>query len=131
MAFGWTAYSVPVAIGAASSVDTGTAYYIGLTILIVIMIGVLVAAYRTWEEINDVEEPDSPADLLESFEHAHQEGELDAQELERVRRLLSAGDGGDGERSREGRARGSAVTGEDMANPGEFAAGTEDRGPTA
>ena len=41
-----------------------------------------------WEEIHDVEEPDSPTDLLESFEEAHAAGELDDEEFERVRRRL-------------------------------------------
>ncbi len=95
MAFGWKATAVPAVLGAAP-VATGTAYYIGLTVLVIIMIGVLIAAYRTWEEIHDVEDPDSPADLLESFEQAHKEGEIDEKELERVRSLLSPGGPGDG-----------------------------------
>jgi hypothetical protein len=100
---------------AAAAVDRGTAYYIGLAVLVVIMIGVLIAAYRTWEEINDVEDPDSPADLLESFEQAHQEGELDEQELDRVRRLLSAGNGADDPSRTRGAVRGN----EGKAKPGD------------
>jgi uncharacterized membrane protein len=66
----------------------GTTYYIGLVLLSVAAIMLSIHAYRVWQEIHEEEEPDSPADLLESFEQAHAEGELDEQELERVRRLL-------------------------------------------
>jgi uncharacterized membrane protein len=89
MAWEWPVALVRGVLGAASPVDAGTRYYIGLAVLVVIMIGVFIYAYRTWEEINDVEDPDSPADLLESFKQAHAEGELDEHELERVRRLLA------------------------------------------
>jgi hypothetical protein len=114
MASGWPAALAQVGLWAAAAVQTGTSYYIGLAVLIAILIGVLIWAYRTWAEINDVEEPDSPAELLESFEQAHEEGELDAQELERVRRLLStnggAGAPGDGKS-----AQAPAVPREDRA----------------
>ena len=40
-----------------------------------------------------MEEPDSPEDLLASFEQAHAAGELNAQELERVRERLGRGPG--------------------------------------
>jgi hypothetical protein len=46
-------------------------YYLGLGILLVLMVVALVKAYQMWEELHDVEEPDSPIDLLESFEEAH------------------------------------------------------------
>jgi uncharacterized membrane protein len=64
-------------------------YYLGLGILLVLMVVALVKVYRMWEEIHDVEEPDSPIDLLESFEEAHAAGELDDEEFERVRRRLA------------------------------------------
>jgi hypothetical protein len=64
-------------------------YYAGLTILTVLLVVALVKAYRMWEEIHDVEEPDSPTDLLETFEEAHAAGELDDEEFERVRRRLA------------------------------------------
>lgn len=67
-----------------------THYFIGLAILVVLMLVALSQAYRMWEDIHDVEEPDSPADLLASFEEAHAAGELDDDELERVRRHLAA-----------------------------------------
>jgi hypothetical protein len=64
-------------------------YYVGLALLIGLMVIALVKAYRVWEEIRDVEEPDSPADLLESFEQARAEGELNDEEMERVRQRLA------------------------------------------
>jgi hypothetical protein len=91
MTFGWGGPIGPAGLWAAARVDTGPLYYLGLAVIVAIVIGVLIAAYRTWEEIHDVEEPDSPADLLESFRQAHAEGEIDDQELERVRSLLGAG----------------------------------------
>jgi uncharacterized membrane protein len=66
-----------------------TYYYVGLGLLVVLLVVALIKAYRVWEEIHDVEEPDSPADLLESFEEAHAAGELDDEEFERVRRRLA------------------------------------------
>ena len=64
-------------------------YYVGLGILVVLMVVAIVKAYRMWEELHDVEEPDSPTDLLESFEEAHAAGELDDEEFERVRQRLA------------------------------------------
>jgi hypothetical protein len=64
-------------------------YYLGLAILVVLMVVALVKAYQMWEELHDIEEPDSPTDLLESFEEAHSAGELDDEEFERVRRRLA------------------------------------------
>ncbi len=74
-------------------------YYLGLGILLVLMVVALVKAYRMWEELQDVEEPDSPADLLESFEEAHAAGELDDEEFERVRRRLAGPTTGEDEKS--------------------------------
>ncbi len=66
-------------------------YYVGLAVLVVLLVVALVTEYRVWVEIHDVEEPDSPADLLESFEHAHAAGVLNNEEFQRVRWQL-AGD---------------------------------------
>ncbi len=84
--------------GLTAAISFGAYYYVGLVLLSIIMIALLVHAYRVWEEIHDVEEPDSPSDLLDSFEQAHAEGELDAQELDRVRTLLLDGHGTGGQR---------------------------------
>jgi hypothetical protein len=64
-------------------------YYVGLGVLVVLMLVAGIKAYRMWEELHDVAEPDSPADLLETFEEAHAAGELDDQEFERVRQRLA------------------------------------------
>jgi hypothetical protein len=45
---------------------------------------------QVWGEIHDVEEPDSPGDLLASFQQAHADGELDDAELARLREQLSS-----------------------------------------
>jgi len=87
----------------------GPAYYWGLGILAVLMVVALVKAYQMWEELHDVEEPDSPADLLESFEEAHSAGELDDEEFERVRRRLA--------RSATGQDEKSAPPERDAGNP--------------
>jgi uncharacterized membrane protein len=64
-------------------------YYVGLALLVVLLVVALVKVYRVWEEVKDVEEPDSPADLLRAFEEARAAGELDDEEMERVRRQLA------------------------------------------
>jgi hypothetical protein len=84
-------------------------YYLGLGILVILMVIALVKAHQMWEELHDVEEPDSPTDLLESFEHAHAAGELDDEEFERVRQRL-AGPRSDGDEK-------SAPADHDNANP--------------
>ena len=45
--------------------------YIPLALLIVLLAALLIKAVRVWHEIHDVEEPDTPSDLLASFEQAH------------------------------------------------------------
>ena len=55
--------------------------YIPLGLLTVLLLASLLKAVRVWEEIHDVEEPDSPSDLLTSFIQAHAAGELDDAEL--------------------------------------------------
>ena len=74
-------------------------YYLGLGILLVLMVVALVKAYQMWEELHDVEEPDSPIDLLESFEEAHAAGELDDEEFARVRERLAGPMTGEAEKS--------------------------------
>lgn len=72
-------------------VDTGIIYYVGLAVVVVVVTFALVAFYRTWTEVREDEEPDTPEDILESFIEAHSAGEIDDQELERVRTLLTPG----------------------------------------
>jgi uncharacterized membrane protein len=80
-----------LAVGHARGFKVSTSqYYVGLAILLVLVALASVQAYRMWEEIHDVEEPDSPDDLLETFEEAHALGELDDEEFARVRRRLAS-----------------------------------------
>jgi hypothetical protein len=79
--------------GLMAAISFSASYYVGLALLSIIMIVLAVHAYRVWEEIHDVEDPDSPAELLDSFEQAHSDGELNAQELDRLRKLLLDGQG--------------------------------------
>jgi len=66
------------------------AYWIGLGLLVVVLLVALIKGYREWQEIHDVEEPDSPDDLLRSFREAHALGELDDDEFQRIERRLSS-----------------------------------------
>jgi hypothetical protein len=65
------------------------AYWFFLGLLVVVLLFALLRVYREWQEIHDVEEPDSPDDLLRSFREAHALGELDDDEMKRVERRLS------------------------------------------
>jgi hypothetical protein len=80
-------------------------YYVGLAMLVVLLVVALVTAYRVWVEIHDVEEPDSPAELLESFEQAHAAGILDDAEFARVRGQLDGDSTGEGPPRAEGDRR--------------------------
>jgi hypothetical protein len=64
--------------------------YIPLGLLTVLLAVLLFKAVQVWGEIHDVEEPDSPGDLLASFQQAHADGELDDAELARLREQLSS-----------------------------------------
>jgi hypothetical protein len=58
--------------------------YVPLAVLAALLAASLIKAVRVWGEIHDVEEPDTPSDLLASFEQAHAEGALDDAEFARV-----------------------------------------------
>lgn len=96
MTFGWIADRGSEWLLAAARVDSGTVYYVGLAVVLAIVIGTMIAFYRTWAEIHEDIEPDSPQDLLESFREAHAAGEIDDRELERVSQLLASGEAGAG-----------------------------------
>lgn len=93
MAFRWDTALITEGVYAAARVDAGAIYYVGLAVIVLILVGTLIAFYRTWVEIHEDEEPNSPQDLMESFREAHAAGQIDDGELERVRRLLLTGEG--------------------------------------
>ena len=76
-------------LGVGQRITLDRSYYFGLALLLVLMLAVLVRAYREWQEIHEDLEPASPEELLQSFEQAHAAGELDEQELQRIRARLS------------------------------------------
>ncbi len=69
-------------------VTSGRWYYLGVALLVCALIAAAITAYRLWFDLNDVEDPDRPEDLLEAFKEARAAGELDEQEFEKVRRQL-------------------------------------------
>jgi hypothetical protein len=76
-------------------VTTDRWYYLGLALLVGAMIVAAIVAYRLWFDLNDIEDPDQPEDLLEAFKDARAAGELDDKEFERVRRRLANAAGSD------------------------------------
>ncbi len=69
-----------------------------IALFAVVLVLLFIKVYRERQDILDVEDPDSPEDLLRSFEDAHRSGDLDDEEFERVRKRLglsmSHGDSG-------------------------------------
>lgn len=59
-----------------------------LALFVVLLAVLLTKAVRVWQEIHDVEEPATPSELLSSLEEAHTAGELDDNEISKVRRRL-------------------------------------------
>ena len=74
MMFGWGTAANSVRLLAAAAMTAGTWYYLGLAVVVVVLVITLISLYRTWEEVHDVEEPDSPADLLEFVREGACEG---------------------------------------------------------
>ncbi len=68
--------------------------YLPVILLSGLLVALLIKAYRLWQEIHDVEEPVLTGDLLEAFEQAHADGDLDDEEFERIRRQLKSNPGG-------------------------------------
>jgi hypothetical protein len=115
--------------GLTAAVSFSASYYVGLALLSIIMVVVMVHAYRVWEEIHDVEEPDSPSELLDSFEQAYAEGELDARELDRLRKILVDGAGAGGERTDAPGSRTPTPTATTITDPRALG-GTQPEGST-
>lgn len=63
-------------------------YHVGLAALIVALIVGVVWAYRSWEEAHEELAPATKDELMEAFRQARREGELDDQELARIRSRL-------------------------------------------
>lgn len=89
MTSGWGTVPDIVQRVLAAGVASGWKYYAGLAVVVGVTMLAIVVFYREWQEMHDVEEPDRPQDILDSFVQAHAQGNLDAGELERVRRLLA------------------------------------------
>ncbi|WP_165072040.1 hypothetical protein [Paludisphaera rhizosphaerae] len=90
---------------AASTLGTQAAtpsyYYAGLAGLVVAMAVAAVWAYRSWEEAHEELDPATKDELMEAFQQARLEGELDDQELARIRsRIESSQAPGEAERPR-------------------------------
>ena len=80
-------------------------YYAGLAALVVAMGVGAVWAYRSWEEAHEEIAPATRDELMEAFQQARLEGELDDQEFARIRSRIetdsTAGESGRG-RPRQG-----------------------------
>ncbi|AGA27960.1 hypothetical protein [Singulisphaera acidiphila] len=64
-------------------------WYIPLALLLTALLVGLIKAYRLWQDMYEDDEPASDRERLSELEEAHFAGELDADELRRVRELLS------------------------------------------
>ena len=69
--------------------------YLPLVLLAVLLVVSLIKAVSLWKEINEVDEPVTPGDLLAAFEQAHADGELNDDEFQRVRQQLASCPSGD------------------------------------
>lgn len=76
--------------------ETPPYYYLGLAALVGAMIWGAILAYRSWEEATEELDPASKDELLETFQQARIEGELDDEEFERVRRRIEVEKQSDG-----------------------------------
>jgi hypothetical protein len=63
--------------------------YLPLALFVVLLAVLLTKAVRVWQEIHEVEEPATPDELLASLEDAHAAGDLDDDEIARVRQQLA------------------------------------------
>ena len=62
---------------------------LGAVLLCVLLIVALAVGWKYWREAHEEEATDSPDDLLASFEEAYAAGEIDEQEIKRLRAKLS------------------------------------------
>jgi hypothetical protein len=78
-------------------IDSLAGRYVPLVLLAVLLAVLLTKAVRTWQEIHEVEEPATPDELLASLEDAHEAGELDDEEIAKVRQQLGSWQTGPGD----------------------------------
>jgi hypothetical protein len=71
-----------------AALSSAAMYNIGLIVVLLALLIAGVMGYRAWQEAHEEIEPATPEELLASFERARFEGEMDAEEYERVRRQL-------------------------------------------
>lgn len=64
-------------------------YYVGLAALVGAMIWAGILAYTSWREAHEELDPASPAELLDAFERARAQGDLNEEEFARVRRRIN------------------------------------------
>jgi hypothetical protein len=62
---------------------------LGGVILVIALIVAIVIGWWNWQEAHEEEATDSPEDLLASFEEAHEAGDIDDDELNRLRAKLT------------------------------------------
>jgi hypothetical protein len=63
--------------------------YLPLALFVVLLAVLLTKAVRVWQEIHEVEDPATPDELLASLEDAHAAGDLDDDEIAKVRQQLA------------------------------------------
>src|SRR5580692_7657119 len=71
-------------------IDSFAGRYGPLALFALLLAVLLAKAVRTWHEIHEVEEPATPDELLASLEDAHVAGELDDDEIAKVRQQLGS-----------------------------------------
>jgi FtsZ-interacting cell division protein ZipA len=64
--------------------------YLPIILLAIVLVALLIKAHRLWQEIHEVDEVVTTDELLDSLEQAHADGELDDEEIERVRMRLKS-----------------------------------------
>ena len=71
-------------------IDALTGRLVPLALFIVLLAVLLTKAVRVWQEIHEVEDPTTKGELLSALEEAHAAGELDDDEIAKVRQQLDA-----------------------------------------
>ena len=63
---------------------------LGTIVVIVALFVAVIVGWWNWREAHEEITPDAPEDLLASFEEAHAAGEIDDEEIKRLRAKLSS-----------------------------------------